>query len=117
MADKAEAHINVKLDKRVPSLGDRSTQVPIVQGFCDAGRYLTLFDVGTGGGCTHLDSRRGWERRMFGPVFDGFDKQRCVRVGGGGWHTRLRSLHPARAPLHRCPGPTRVWLAGRSTAT
>lgn len=76
VAERSELHVNVKLDKKVPSLTDKTKQIFIVQGYCEAGRYMTLFDIGTGGGCTHLDSRRGWERRMFGTIYDGCDTQR-----------------------------------------
>lgn len=76
VAHRAEMHVNVKLHKKVPSLVDKKTKISILQGFCEAGRYMTLFDIGTGGGCTNLDARRAWERRMFGTVYDGSDTQR-----------------------------------------
>merc|ERR1712038_1648476 len=69
-------HVNVKLSKMVPSLKDKNNEIPILQGFCETKRYMTLFDIGTGGGCPDQDKRRKWERRLFGPVYDGFDSQR-----------------------------------------
>lgn len=40
------------------------------------GKYKTLFETGTGGACTNLDARRGWERRMYGDAYDGHDADR-----------------------------------------
>lgn len=76
MEHQAELHINIKLHKMVTSLSDKSVKISILEGFCESGRYMTLFDIGTGGGCTDLETRRGWERRMFGPVYDGSDTER-----------------------------------------
>ena len=76
VADQAELHINFDPRKMVTSLSDKGKSISILQGFCESGRYMTLFDIGTGGGCTDLKKRRGWERRMFGPVYDGFDTER-----------------------------------------
>ena len=85
----AELHVNVELNKKVPSLADKSKMICIAQGYCEAERYMTLFDIGTGGGCTDLDTRRGWERRMFGPIYDGFDAQR-PRYGNINLMAKLR---------------------------
>ena len=73
---QAEIHINVKLHKKVTSLRDGRTKISVLQGYCESGKYLTLFDIGTGGGSTNLDKRREWERRIFDTAYDGFDKQR-----------------------------------------
>ena len=82
--------MNVKLDKMVPRYGDSSkTQIPIVQGYCEQGRYMTLFDIGTGGGSTNMDARRGWERRLFGTRYDGCDQQR-PRYGNLNLMTKVR---------------------------
>ena len=76
MEETAQLNVNVMLHKKVPSLTDKETRISVLQGFCEAGRYMTLFDIGDGGGCTNLDKRRGWERRIFGTAYDGFDTQR-----------------------------------------
>ena len=50
VADRAELHINIDPNKMVPSLSDKGKSISILQGFCESGRCMTLFDIGTGGG-------------------------------------------------------------------
>lgn len=68
--------MTIKLDKQVPSLTNKKTQISVLQGYCEVGRYLTLFDIGHGGAGTDLDARRWYERRMFSKSYDGCDAQR-----------------------------------------
>ena len=67
--------MNVCVNKTFKKNG---TTRPILQGFCDDGKYKTLFDIGAtkGGGSNSLNRRRSAERRLFGNVFDGHDGQR-----------------------------------------
>jgi hypothetical protein len=51
---------------------------PLLHLYCEDadGKYKTIFETGTGGGCTNQDARRGWERRMYGDAYDGHDADR-----------------------------------------
>jgi hypothetical protein len=66
LRDRAALHINFKPRKSIGGqpLLDVMLQTPGL-------RYLTLFETGTGGGCTDQDERVAWERRMFPDVYEG----------------------------------------------
>jgi hypothetical protein len=51
---------------------------PLLKLYCDDpdGRYRTMFETNTGGGCLNKDARRRWERRMYGSAYDGHDRER-----------------------------------------
>ena len=70
-ANAAALHMNIDPFKDING-------EPLLKLYCNDpdGRYKTLFETGTGGGCENLDARRSWERRMFGDAYDGHDKER-----------------------------------------
>ena len=73
VGQKASVHVNVDLSKSFAG-------TPLLGLFVnDAdGRYRTQFETGTSGGSKNLVRRRGWERRMFGDVYDNKDTERPV---------------------------------------
>ena len=74
VGQKASVHVNVDLSKK------NIEGKPLLELFVnDAdGLYRTQFETGTSGGSTNLVRRRGWERRMFGDVYDNKDTERPV---------------------------------------
>eukprot|EP00808_Paulinella_micropora_P000549 g16162.t1 len=66
----AQIHINFNPTKR---LAGGST---LLEEFAKSEGYKSLFETGHGGGSLDLTSRRSWESRMFGTVYDGKDTER-----------------------------------------
>ena len=83
-AEAAALHMNVDPFK---AIGGK----PLLQLLCDdaQGRYRNLFETNTGGGSTNKNARRGWETRMFGDAYDGFDTDR-PKYGNVNFLTHVR---------------------------
>lgn len=69
--ERAKIHVNCKLTKTVPRPSDKTTEVCMLQSYCETGRYLTMFDVKHSGVGSSGHVRKKLERALFGEIYDG----------------------------------------------
>eukprot|EP00808_Paulinella_micropora_P006192 g37819.t1 len=72
---RAKIHINIDASKEITVGTEKKTSLQLLTSDRE-GKYRSLFETGTGGGCTRKDDRREWETRMFGEAYDNKDKER-----------------------------------------